>query len=260
MRKEKGTEYEFKKINTKFLVVSENYQRRLDTKKVDKIVKNFDPGLVNVIKVSHRNGKYYVFDGQHTMEALKKRQGGKDIMVECKIFYGMTEVDEANYFAQQNGITKRVDTRDKFRALCFAGDEKALTITKIVESVGLQINLTNGSKGDNKIVAVGSLQKMYDKLGDKGFEDALSIIKNAWGGDKESLSNEILMGMTVLMKKCGDSLDEEKLIEKLSKVSPRVIIREAKVYKDGGDSRFAREMLNAYNKGLRESNKVEVRW
>lgn len=63
--------YEYKQVNSAFIVIDEDYQRELDQNRVKRIVANFNPDLVNPIKVSYRNGKYYVFDGQHTLAALK---------------------------------------------------------------------------------------------------------------------------------------------------------------------------------------------
>ena len=45
------------------LVTDPKYQRPLEMGRVRRIVEKFDPGLVNILKVSHRDGKYYVFDG-----------------------------------------------------------------------------------------------------------------------------------------------------------------------------------------------------
>ena len=55
----------------------EDYQRELKSERVKRIVKSFDERIANEPKVSFRDGKYYVFDGQHTIDARKVMNGGK---------------------------------------------------------------------------------------------------------------------------------------------------------------------------------------
>ena len=58
-------------LNIKDLISSQAYQRNIDQKRISYIVSNFDPHKIGVIKVSFRDGKYYVYDGQHRIAALK---------------------------------------------------------------------------------------------------------------------------------------------------------------------------------------------
>ena len=87
------------------------YQRELRVNRVRRIAAKFDPCLLNPPKVSYRNGHYYVFDGQHTVAVLKLLNGGKDLMIRCIVYTGMTESEEALLFAQQTGEIRPADTR-----------------------------------------------------------------------------------------------------------------------------------------------------
>ena len=87
-------------INSSQLIIPrETYQRELNPERVRKIVKEFDERVANEPKVSCRNGKYYVFDGQHTIAARKILNRGHDLPITCKVYYGMTESEEATLFA-----------------------------------------------------------------------------------------------------------------------------------------------------------------
>ena len=77
------------------------YQRELNEDRVRRIAAEFDERIANEPKVSCRDGRYYVFDGQHTIAARKLLNGGRDLPIRCKVFYGLTESDEALLFAQQ---------------------------------------------------------------------------------------------------------------------------------------------------------------
>lgn len=81
-------EYEYKQVNTRDIFVDPLYQRDLNNGKVGKIVREWNPYLVNAVKVSYREGKLWVFDGQHTIAAIKSKHNGRDCMVDCKVFYG----------------------------------------------------------------------------------------------------------------------------------------------------------------------------
>ena len=60
----------------------EHYQREIKNQRVKRIVKDFDERIANEPKVSYRDGKYYVFDGQHTIDARKVMNDGEDLPVE----------------------------------------------------------------------------------------------------------------------------------------------------------------------------------
>ena len=55
------------------------YQRELNEDRVRRIAAEFDERIANEPKVSCRDGRYYVFDGQHTIAARKLLNGGRDL-------------------------------------------------------------------------------------------------------------------------------------------------------------------------------------
>lgn len=246
-----NTNYVYGQVNSNQIYSDPTYQRAVDYNRVRKIVSNFNPALVNPIKVSLRDdGKYWVFDGQHTLAALKARNGNKHLHVECKIYTGLTRQEEAKLFAEQNGAAKAVKTIARMKALYTADDIDITELYKTVNGLGIRFDFTE-SKSPNKIVACATLYKIFKKLERNEFCDVLEIIKDAWGGIPESFNKEILSGMCVFYVTYRGSLSKEKAVKQFKKVSPQEIIREGKLYKYGGDSRFAGQLLIAYNKNLR---------
>ena len=67
--------YEYKRMPAAWLETDFSYQRKIDAARVERIVNSFDPRLANEVKVSFRDGKFYVFDGAHTLSALKRIHG-----------------------------------------------------------------------------------------------------------------------------------------------------------------------------------------
>lgn len=57
---------EYSQINSKSIISEPSYQRMVDFSRVKKIVSNFNPNLVNPIKVSFRDGKDHMFCTQFT--------------------------------------------------------------------------------------------------------------------------------------------------------------------------------------------------
>lgn len=241
------TDYEFKQLNTKFIEIDRAYQRHTDSREVAKILKNFDPRVVNVIKVSYRDGHYYCFDGGHTIAALKAKNGGRDLMVDCKVFYGLTQLDEKELFKKQTGVSRRVEFREKLRADFKMGDPVVMRFIRLTESCGVTVSF-DSCKGTNKVIAVHTLYQIFTSAeSDAEYMDFLSIIKNAWGGCPDSWRKEIMNGVWLFMRAYGSDYDERLLVKKLMRVSPAAIIREAKVSTASGDRKYAVQILNAYN-------------
>jgi len=240
---------EYRQLYSSKLTVSGVYQRALDNNRVRKIVAAFNSRLVNPIKVSHRDNKYYVFDGQYTLAALKLRNGNSDLLVDCKVFEGLSEADEAILFAEQNGISRGVESIAKFKARYVARDIDVIGMIELTNKSGLYINFSK-SKVPNKITAISKAYKIFKSVSAADYIEILSILKESWEGSKESLTMEILGGIYLFHIKYKGKYNRELLINQLSKVSPLVIKREGKAYSGGGDLRFATQIFNIYNKNL----------
>lgn len=251
----KANEYKYGKLNSDKILSDKEYQRPLDTRRVKRIVDNFNPKLVNPVKVSHRDDKYYVFDGQHTLKALVLRNGGKDLPVECKIYENLTQEQEAELFAEQNGISRTVDIASKMRAKHLAGDKEISELKKGIESTGILFDFSK-NKAANKIICYNAVFKIYKQHQIEWLKDILQIILEAWNGDEESLRKEIISGISIFCDTYKGNYDRSELIRKLSKVSAVQILRDGSVTRYGGDKRFARQILNIYNK-KRTSNRLE---
>lgn len=252
MKKEQN--FQHMKINTKNIFSDPLYQRGIDTARVRRIVKDFDENLVNACKVSFRDGRYWVFDGQHTIAALKARNGGKDLMVDCKVFFGLTRLDEKELFVKQNGYSRSVDTLQKLRANYNFGDPDATELVRLIELAGFRVSFDK-STGPWKIVAVNAAEKAHELLGSVGFVDMLTIIGEAWSGHKDSTRAEIIGGMSLFYDTYQGVFDRKSFVSRLSAVSPIEIIREGKTSRTGGKTPFARVLLGVYNN--RRKNKLE---
>lgn len=249
--------FDYKKINSKFIVSDLSYQRPLDMTRVGKIVSSFNINLVNPVKVSFRDNKYYVFDGQHTLAALKLKNKNNDLLIDCKIYYGLTKQDEAKLFSEQNGISRSVDSNSKLKALYTAGDIDVCIFQELTEKAGIKMNFSKG-KANNKIVACKKAFTIYKNLTEAEYLEFLDIIKDSWEGHSDSFNTEILGGIYIFCKKYKDIFDKKRLIRQLTKVSPLEIIREGKLSYRSGDERFGRQILHQYNKNLQSGRLADI--
>lgn len=244
--------FEFKEINSKFIISDQDYQREVNPARVAKMLKRFNPTLVNPPKLSFRDGRYYVFDGGHTTALLKARNGGKDLPILCKVFYGLTKLDEAILFEEQNGEDARaVQAVQKARSRFNRGADREVNAVRLAESVGFSVDFLKNGQSKNRINAVVALLKIYDRLGSTEYVNTLSIIKAAWDGSTDSTRKEILDGMAIFCANYAGQYDRAMLIRKLRGVPAIEIIRNGRVSTSNGSRKYAQQIVNIYNKNMR---------
>ena len=184
----------------------------------------FDPALVNLLKVSARDGHYYVFDGGHTLAALRMVNGKKDFPVLCKIYYGLTYEEEAVLFAKQQGNAKKVGIPYKLRAL------------RVVR--------------DGNISAVKRAYDAYKQLGAERYEELMRLVKETWNGEAWSVGQSMMGGLYEFYRTYGNVIRESRFVSKLAGVSRNAIDREASSYYGVSASvAYALAIGKFYNRG-----------
>ncbi len=223
------------------------YQRELNMDRVHKIAAEFDERIANEPKVSYRDGRYYVFDGQHTIAARKLLNGGRDLPIRCKVFYGLTESDEALLFAQQTGASARLTAGAKFRALVFGGDADALAFLKATEGVGLCVDCKQ-TRGVKRLACIATAFELYKKVGGEVYREAMRAIMDAWGGDPDSLRAETVQGVVEFVDLYHGEYSRRRLVTRLRQVDPLVIFREGRAMTSlPGYKRYLYQVYRLYN-------------
>ena len=241
---------ELKMVNSKQIVAVEGYQRKLKYNKIKDIVNNYNPNKMKPLDVSYRGGKYYVYDGQHRLEALRQLNGNKDIPVLCLVHYGMSAADEAFLFATQDDGVIRVTLEDKYNALFFGGDKDMIELKKICESCGLECNFKRNGSENKKLNCYKEIYTIYKKYGETQLRKVLNTIMAAWTGEADSLIAGIVGGVNLFILKYEGEYDEKKLIQRLKKVHPATIKRDGKLLAStfSGKTMYAVMIMNIYNK------------
>lgn len=187
-------------------------QRELNQARVDKLVSEFDPEQFGSPTVNERDSHFYVIDGQHRIEALKKwlGEGWEAQQAQCWTYDGLTESEEAEVFLKLND-TLAVHAFAKFRIGVEAGRPDETDVDRIVRSCLLRVSQ---DKGNGAISAVGTLMKVYRRAGAKVLARTLLIVRDAYGD--AGLEGPVIDGIGLLCHRYNGELDDTRLVSKLT--------------------------------------------
>ena len=160
---------------------------------------------------------------------------------------------EAKLFEEINSKTfrKAVTVVEGWISRVNRGEKIATDIKNIVNSHGLSIPGKVNKKGNGVIRALSALEDAYNFLGGKLFDEEMDILSSAWGGNPASLVAPILMGLARFVKAYYGEYDKTALIQRLHRADPNKIVNAGKSSMEGGNSKYAREILAVYNKYTR---------
>ena len=183
-------------LNNADLQISPDIQRKLEPMRVAEIQQKFSPLVANPIKVSFRDGQYFIFDGMHTRMAMCGLNGSEDFPIYCRVYYGLTKEDEARLFAAQFGISKAVPMGYKLRALAVAKDPDVLDFLDVTRNSGFTISLGGHSAHNGNIAATVTAFYAYSELGGEEYGRMLKLIHKTWAGENWTISKYMLSGMS----------------------------------------------------------------
>lgn len=255
-------------LDVSTLEVDPPTQRTLQPTHVADIAENFDPDQLGEIVVSLRDGHYYVVDGQHRVEAIRK-MGWGDQKVPVKLYDSLTQAEEAVLYLR---LQKRRQPKaiDNFRISIVGLNEIDCDIERIVKSCGLTVS---NQKKDGSIAAVSALRRVYSGAGlaqqsPTALAKALRVLKAAWGGSAASFDRGLILGAGMLVIRYNGSVDLDALTAKLAKVGggPSGLLGRAKsvmeMKRRPEGHCVASVMVDTYNsgKGSKSTTKLEDWW
>lgn len=232
------------------------YQKELNISRVEKIINKFDINRMRPIEVSYRDGRYWVFDGQHRASAYVIMGYTK---IPAIVHYGLSYEDEAYLFARQQEEVGSVNSNHKWNALREAGDPETMDIIKLCKEFGFTV-LESNNKGNN-IKCVKSLRDFYKEFGPEKLRTILMCIRDAWNYMEHSVDVPILMGVARLIRTYSE-FDYNRLTKVLSDTTPKLILRdmEDKHHAVRGESRRAAyQIADLYNYKLYKTHRLDTR-
>lgn len=142
--KDAGTASTLRQLPVAKLLVDHSYQRaEVSLARVLRIAGGFDWSLFGAISVMERDGQFYVTDGQHRVEACRRR--GDIKTVPCVVTVSDSVQREAGAFIGVNSDRGHVSAYDKFRADVCRGEETALAVKHMASRLGYDIKQDTGA-------------------------------------------------------------------------------------------------------------------
>lgn len=188
-------------------------QREFKQHHADAILADFDLDQFGVPVVNHRDGEFYIIDGQHRVYCIKAflGDGNDDQLIECRVFEGLTEQQEADMFDRLS-TTLAQTAFQKFKNRVLARRDVELSIYRIVEKQGLHLSK---DKIPGAIGAVGTLRSIYVRSDGETLARTLRLIRDAYGDPGfEAL---VMNGIAHLCQRYNGTLEEEVAVDKLGK-------------------------------------------
>ena len=225
------------------------YQRPVEQKNVDKLIRDWNSRELYPVIVSFRDGKFNVVDGQNRIAAMRQMAGGGDVIVPCMIYTGMTYEQEAELYAKLDKGKRPLTPRQHTKALVESGsDARIMEIKCLVEDVGFVWALGEPTGEPFEIAPIRALINAHQLLGGEAFARMLSLMAGAWQGTPNSLRASMLSGMALFIKTYEVELNDRAFIRRMSIVSPEEIIHLGRIETDVS-LRFARIIRDKYNSG-----------
>lgn len=234
------------------------YNRTISRVRVNEIKRRFHADQVNPVKVSYRDGKYWIIDGQHTSLALfELNNSDPSTPIPCEVLDGLTYEQEADLFYRINTSSKPLNTSEKIHSLIEARDPDAVRFRDVVESHGYVI----GSGKANSLNAVTSAWSIFKR--DEGrLSDILDLTRACWQSRTAGVNSDIISGIDLFLSNHGDEYRPEQFVKKLSNVKPEHLLGDAAfLYKQRRDRAYTKAVctyaciLKQYNANLH--NKIK---
>lgn len=239
--------------------INPHAQRELNEARVNKILANLDLEQVGNPTVNHRDGHYWIVDGQHRVEALR-RFGFENDQYQCWMYEGLTEEEESEKFLKLNDVLV-VDLMAKFKVGVQAGREEDCDINRIVMAQGL---LISRERVDGAIRAVGTVQKVYRRADGQTLGRSLRIIRDSFGD--AGLEAPVIDGVGRLCARYNGQLDDDGLVKNLRTLSGGVngLLQKAEQTRRAtgtqrGDA-VAATLVDVANRGKRGKGRLPDWW
>ena len=250
-----------KVIHSSRLISGQAYQRPVREEKVNDLIQKWDETMLEPIVVSFRDGKFYVIDGQNRISAMRKMNGGHEVMVLCKVHTGMTYQDEAEMCWKLDQAKQRMDMAQSVNALSESGTNAEITdIRQILEREGFRWALSRKTGKAYEVASTRAVINAYRLLGGAAFDRMFRLLAETWRGVPRSLNSYIISGMALFLKTYETEVKDRTFIIRLSAVDPEEIIRRGKIDFSTSKAalRYARVILEKYN-GQRGGGKLQPR-
>lgn len=247
-----GEKPELSWIDVDLIDVDSNYQREIDPRRVEKILRTFHWDRFGAVVLARQaGGRFTVTDGQHRVKAAQVHPLVTQVPATIISVTGMQE--EAANFLVINRDRKGVTTIERYWAGLAAGDATTMRVRDALHSVGCDIAPDQGVYKPNLTNAVSAISRALEHYGDGALKRAIKIIRATWPDDAKCLRGVLITAISRLVEGNRD-INDSRLIEVLKRKSFIELTAHAESFRklSGGsaDTALARTITELYNRGL----------
>lgn len=229
----------------------------------DRIAAELDLNKLGYPIINHRDGIYWVCDGQHRIYALKENGFEKDNL-DCEVYEDLSDAEMAEIFLGRDA-RRAISPYDKFHVACTAGRRRENDIRRAVESNGLKISR---AQDEGCIGAIAACGKVYDRSGDVVLGQVVRTLKNAYAGDAAAFDGTLIEGLGLVYNRYNGRTNEKELASRLAALSQGVrgVLRRAESLREKTGNQKAQcvaaTVVDIFNKSLgpRASNRLPSWW
>jgi hypothetical protein len=218
--------YRFAMVQLDSLFVDHDYQRPLTTF-ADEVIEQYDPALLGTLIVSERDDGTYVIDGQTRLAGMAAND---EPAAPCLVYHGLTREDEAKLFADLQTKRRGMATYLRFRASLVAKDPEALAIQGIVQGEGFELGVDETAHTVKSIAALEAVFRKDPAL----LRRVMGTIAATWTdpATEARASGDLIRGLALFFER-ERHVDDERLVNRLSAITPRMLRHRANALQEG---------------------------
>lgn len=210
-----------------------SYQRVLSAN-VKKLMTEWKNSECTFLRVSYRDGYFYVLDGQHRL-AVAKAKG--IVELPCEIYTGLTQKDEALIFARQNRNVTKLNPFDTYKANLACGDISIpevridMEIARICGVYNVEVKKVGAYQPNPKTLrSLYRARQIVESNGSQVFAWVLNVITSSdWNQEPTAYTKEMLaMLKNFYLEHCKDVNVESNALYVLNHNTPAEITGMAK--------------------------------
>lgn len=239
-------------------------QRKFNKAHAEEIAANLDFDKIGVPVINHRDGNFWVVDGQHRVAAIKMWFAPSDPgVLRCQVYENLTDKEMADLFVSINRRRRVVQPFTNFQICCTAEYKRESDILRTVEAQNLKVSQ---SKEPNCVGAVGALGAVYDRAGVVVLGQVLRVLRDAYGGDPAAFDGQLIQGIGLVFNRYNGRTDERALASRLSSSmnGARGLLRRAEAQRERTGNQKAQcvaaTVVDVYNKGAKPSQRLAPWW
>lgn len=221
---------DFAIISVDDLTVDMGYQRKIKSK-IKKMTNNWNYQLCDVIIVSYRDGKFYVVDGQHRLEAARRQTIDPRKKLVCQVIQGLTREEEAARFIALNTSQSFASPHDTWNANLLLGDKVDTAIDRICKKWEIEVSDRTGNTLKARLGDLSEARSIIRNQGEFTFDWILSVLHEAqWNLVRGGHSSLILRALRTVYKEnwlCNKQAIKDAAVEVLKGRTPLTLRADA---------------------------------